>query len=134
MADDITLPGQGNVVATEESGGKHFQKVAIVDKDLVQIDPATSDDITNKDIMIALKSLILQVANPGYVDKSANQVRVQSTGTSTITIASNQDIRNVTGSVAAVTNQANIDGYQGRLLAIGINNTAWAMVVRNKIT
>jgi len=92
------------------------------------------EEISNKDIMIALKSLIFQIANPGYVDKSANQLRVQSTGTSTITIASNQDIRNITGSLAAVTNQVSMDGYQGRLMVLGINNTAWAMVVRNKIT
>lgn len=84
------------------------------------------EEISNKDIMIALKSLIFQIANPGYVDKSANQLRVQ--------IASNQDIRNITGSLAAVTNQVSMDGYQGRLMVLGINNTAWAMVVRNKIT
>lgn len=92
------------------------------------------EEISNKDIMIALKSLIFQIANPGYLDKSANQLRVQTTGSSTVTFASNQDIRNITGSVAAITNQANMDGYQGKLMVLGINNTSWAMVVRNKIT
>lgn len=124
MADDITLPGQGNVVATEESGGKHFQKVAIVDENLAQITPASADDITNKDIMIALKSLILQVANPGYFDKSANQLRVQTTGTSTVTFASNQDIRTLT----------NLGAFTGDHLQRQANYTSWAMVVRNKIT
>lgn len=85
------------------------------------------DEISNKDIMIALKSLILQVANPSYVDKSANQLRVQATGTSTVTFASNQDIR-------TVTNQVSMDGYQGKLIALGINNTSWQLTVRNKIT
>jgi hypothetical protein len=92
------------------------------------------DEISNKDIMIALKSLIFQIANPGWYDKTANQLRVQSTGTSTVTFASNQDVRNITGAVAAVTNQVSMDGYQGKLMVLGINNTSWQLTVRNKIS
>lgn len=134
MADDVTLPGTGSVVATEESGGKHYQKVALVDENLTQITPASSDDITNKDIMITLKVLAQLIANPAYLDQSLNQIRAVVTGTSTVTFASNQDIRNITGSLAAVTNQVSMDGYQGKLIVLGIDNTSWQLGVRNKIT
>lgn len=136
MADNVTLPGTGTVVATEEASGKHYQQMGIVNKDLVQIDPATSDDISNKDIMIALKALIFQIANPGWLDKTANQLRSQVTGSvvvSSATLASNQDIRTV-ATVSSVTNQVSMDGYQGKLMVLGISNVSWQLTVRNKIT
>ena len=95
------------------------------------------EEISNKDIMITLKTLAQLIANPAYLDQSLNQIRSVVTGSvavSSCTLASNQDIRNITGAVAAVTNQANMDGYQAKLIPLGIDSTAWSLTVRNTIT
>jgi hypothetical protein len=80
------------------------------------------DEISNKDIMIALKTLILAVANPSYVDKSANQIRAVVTGT-------------VTSSTTVAVSDITLKGtYQPRVEVLSNNLSAWANVVRNKIT
>lgn len=58
------------------------------------------------------------IANPSYVDKSANQMRAQVTGS--VTVAS--------------TTISTIDSYQGRQLMLGINNDAWANTCRRLIS
>lgn len=109
------------------------------DKLLIYYDDTTDDialasgqtdiieEISNKDIMIALKSIILGMINPPYIDKSANQLRVQTTGTSTVTFASNQDVRTLTTLTNFGAFPANYLNYQG-------NFTSWQLTVRNKIT
>ena len=89
---------------------------------------ATSEDISNKDIMIALKALILAVANPNYVDKSSNQLRTQVLGTVTVagTVTSSTTL-------TAVNNLVAMGGYQGQVLPIHENMMAWNLCVRNKI-
>lgn len=119
MADNVTLPGSGQVVATKEDAtGSHVQMMGVVDPNMVQID--------TRDLLVVLKNLINVLANPSYVDKSANQMRAQVTGS----VA-------VSGSlttVSTVTTLSNIDGYQGKQGIIAENINAWSNTVRNKIT
>ncbi len=68
----------------------------------------------------SIKYLAQAIANPSYVDKSANQMRAQVTGSVTATVAS--------------TALTTIDSYQGKLLMVGINNDAWANTCRRLIT
>lgn len=76
-----------------------------------------------KDIMVTIQRLLLTIANPPWVDKSANQIRAQVTGTiSTVT------------TVTTVTGVTNIDSYQGKLPVINNNTTAWALNVRARIS
>ena len=91
------------------------------------------DEISNKDIMITLKALITAIANPAYVDMGANQMRVQATGTSTVTFASNQDIRNVTA-LATLTTLNNLGVFTADHLQYMNNLSAWSLTVRSKIT
>lgn len=80
------------------------------------------DEISNKDIMVALKALILAIANPSYVDKSVNQIRAVVTGT-------------VTSSTTVAISDITLKGtYQPRVEILSNNLSAWANVVRNKIT
>jgi hypothetical protein len=80
--------------------------------------------ITNKDIMIALKALILAVANPSYVDKSSNQIRAVVTGTVTSSTT-------VTAAISDITLKGT---YQPGIEVLSNNRNAWANSVRNKIT
>lgn len=89
------------------------------DSDVV---PATSEDISNKDIMMALKTLFRAIANPSYVDKTTNQMRAVITGT-------------VTSSTTVAVSDITLKGtYQPRIEVIASNIGAWSTVVRNRIT
>lgn len=127
MADDIQLPGSGSVVATEELGGKHHQKV-------VEVDPANGIGVHPNDLLDIFKQILNTLAWPVYYDRSINKIKCDVQGANvTATLAANQDIRNVTA-VATVTNLSQIDTYPAKLAVVGINTTAWAVACRNLIT
>lgn len=69
-------------------------------------------------IEIALKTLLQLIANPAYLDKSANQLRAQVTGA--VTVAS--------------TTVSAIGSFPGDHLQRMDNMTAWATAVRSKIS
>ena len=77
-----------------------------------------------------VKSLQQATVDPPYLDKTINAIRnqVQSgtiTTVSTVTTAT---------TVGTVTNMTNIDTYQGKLLMIGQDISAWALTVRGRIS
>jgi len=80
------------------------------------------DEISNKDVMVAVKALLNVIANPSYVDKSTNQMRAVVTGT-------------VTSSTTIAVSDITLKGtYQPRVEVIANNLSAWSTVVRNRIT
>lgn len=82
------------------------------------------NEISNKDLMIAIKNLLIAIANPSYVDKSVNAIRNQ-VQSGTITTVS---------TVSALTNVSQIDSIQGRLLMMNSNVNAWANSQRRTIS
>jgi hypothetical protein len=99
-------------------------KVAVLDS--LPTGTNTIGSVNLMDVVVLLKSLLNVIANPSYVDKSANQMRVQAT-------LSSGTVTTVT-TVATVTGMTNVDSYQGKLLMINNNNNAWANVVRTRIS
>jgi hypothetical protein len=90
MADNITLPGAGTVVATEEgSGGKHYQQVGVVDKTLVQVNPAMDETIvTTNETLLLLRRIARLLESSAVVDLRQRQRVVLdgiSTGSSGVT-------------------------------------------------
>ena len=81
------------------------------------------DEILNKDLMMAIRVLLQQLANPAWMDKSANQLRAQVTGVLT-----------TVSTVTTVTGVTNFGGYPAQQGIIDANRTAWATVVRGRIT
>lgn len=74
-------------------------------------------------LLLAVKNLLFLMANPPYVDKTANQMRAQVTGTiSTVT------------TVTTVTGLTNIDGLQGKTLLWNQAMSAWANACRARIS
>lgn len=112
------------IVLYDSSGNPHTSEnplpIAIIDSENNAITPTQPTDIQLAELIPVLRSLILAIANPSYIDKSANQMRAQVTGSVTATVAS-----------TAITT---IDSYQGKLLMVGINNDAWANTCRRLIT
>jgi transcriptional regulator with PAS, ATPase and Fis domain len=103
--------------ATSDNQTNGSQKTQVVDSSGNSI---TSDD--NKlDVMAELipvfRSLLLAITNPSYVDKSANQMRSQ-----------------VTGSLTTVTNLTNLGSFPADHLQRMNNMTAWATNIRSLIT
>lgn len=65
------------------------------------------------DVIVILKNVLNAIANPSYVDKTANQIRAQVTGSLTTVTT-----------VTTATGLTNIDSYQGKLLMIASNRNA----------
>jgi hypothetical protein len=75
------------------------------------------------DVIVILKNVLNAIANPSYVDKTANQIRAQVTGSLTTVTT-----------VTTATGLTNIDSYQGKLLMIASNRNAWYNTCRRLIT
>jgi len=75
-------------------------------------------------LSVVIKALQQATVNPPYLDKTANAIRnqVQSGAITSV------------GTVTTVTGLTNVDGYQGKMLMIGQNMSAWANTVRSRIT
>jgi hypothetical protein len=82
--------------------------------------PTTPTDNQSVDILNSLRAVLLAITNPPYIDKSANQARVQATISS--------------GTVTTVTGLTNF-GSQAADVTFRINsNNAWANNVRRLIS
>lgn len=81
-------------------------------------------DIQLGELIPVLRSLILAIANPSYVDKSLNSIRI---GNNTVTFAANQDIR-------TVTTVTNLGSFPADHLQRMDNMTAWQTGVRRLIS
>lgn len=115
------------------------QKTQIVDSSNVNIPIATTTkqdsiltelqqkteptDVQLAELIPLFRALLLAIANPSYVDKSANQMRAQVTGSLTTVTT-----------VTTVTNLTNIGTFGADHLQRMANITAWTTNVRNLIT
>jgi hypothetical protein len=82
-----------------------------------------------------IKNFCRKIANPSWVDKSANQMRAQITNATT-DIVSEVEEDMLTGEVSAttVTRVTNWNAYAANLCVINKNQMAWADNVRARIT
>jgi hypothetical protein len=92
---------------------------------LIQIAEA-KDDIKNKNILFYLDKIFNYISGFPWVDKTANQVRAQVTGTiSTVTTVT---------TCATVTNVVGIDSMQGADFVRMNSKMAWNALVRGRIS
>lgn len=92
---------------------------------LTEIQKKTSpSDIQPVELIPLFKQLIQSIVYPPWLDRSANAIRnqVQSGTITTVT------------TVTTVTGMTNIDSYQGKLLIINQNISAWANACRSRIS
>lgn len=83
------------------------------------------NDNTNSinQLSVVIKNLLQAIADPVTLDRTLNRIRQTA-------IIESGTVTNVT----SLTNQAQVDSYQGKLLVIGQDISAWANVVRGRIT
>ena len=81
------------------------------------------------DILVSLKAILNNIARPLWVDPNTSRVKTDTT------IAANQDIRNVTGTLSTVTTLSQLAGFDAKqTLLYNTSRTAWAVNVRRNIT
>lgn len=127
MADDVTLPGIGDAVETQQNAdGSHRQVVAVAETPVDQ------------NLMLEILAALSQT-----VDPVTGRMRVlidpiggaQTLGTIT-TVSTVTGVTTVTTvtTVATVTNLAQIGGVQANSQILDAMQASWAMSVRPRIT
>ena len=85
--------------------------------------PITRDQLS--DCIDALSNALYVISNPSYLDKSANQIRAQITGTlTTLTTCT---------TVTTVGTVTNMGSYPATMGVFDINNASWAAVARSTL-
>lgn len=138
MADDVTLPGTGEVVATDDIGGRQFQLVKVVHgaNGIAHLtsdgNPMPTTDAAVQDLLLRLLS---QLVSPVGYDKSLGRSRntaVIESGTVT-TVTTVSTVTTCT-TVSSLSNIAAVGGYNAQMQIMDTNRTAWAQCVRSCIT
>ena len=134
MADNVTLPGTGEVIATDDIGGVQYQMVKLVDATPDSTTPigTATNPLPTKELPEA-SSLLLRIFNllmsPMGFDRSLSRQRVTAVVESgTVTTVS------TVSTVSTVNGVTNIDGRNGAMLINQTNLSAWADCVRARIT
>ena len=104
----------GNVLTLD------YDTSSMSDTDKLQIIYDDKDASILLQLLHSVKLLFQVMANPPWVDKSANQMRAQVTGT--VTISGNPSV--------AI---SNIGGYPAQQGIIDQNRSAWAVLVRGRL-
>lgn len=129
MADNVTLPGTGEIVATDDIGGVQFQRVKLAAGaegtaiDVSDVAPLpVRDDYTEH-----LLSLLLQLLQSprGYDASQARQRGTVVVESGTVTTVA---------TVLTLSNIAAIGGYSAQMQIMDTNRTGWAQTVRARIT
>lgn len=109
-----------NGVATSAKQDSQITQLANILIELTQKTEATQNQ--QVELINAIRLVLQSIANPAYVDKSANQMRSQVTGSLTAVTT-----------VTTVTNLTNIGSFPADHLQLMNNRTAWATSVRQII-
>lgn len=85
--------------------------------------PVTQDQIY--DCIATLRNMQYVLANPAFLDKTANQIRAQITGSlTTLTTLT---------TCTTVTNLTNLGNYSATMCVLDLNNSTWGTVSRSTI-
>ena len=130
MADNVTLPGASQIIATDEIDGVQYQRF----KATFGVDGVATDVSADNPLPVAesgpLITLFVRLLNmlgaPVGYDKSLQRYRQT-------TVIENGTIT-VVNSVSSVANQVAIGGVQGQILVNGGNLAAWQASVRARIS
>jgi len=130
MADNTTLPGTGEVIASDDIGGVKYQRVKIshgvngVAVDASEDNPIPVIDDASQGL---LRRILNMLMSPLGYDKSLQRQRA------TVTVETLPTLTNVT-TVATLTNQTNIGGFNADAQVRAMINSAWNLNVRARIT
>lgn len=130
MADNTTLPGTGDVIASDDIGGVKYQRVKLTHgEDGEALDASVNNPVPvqDSDGNGILGRILQMLLSPLGYDKSLQRQR------GTVVVESLPTLATVT-TVATVTNQTNIGGFNADVPVRAQVNAAWALNVRARIT
>lgn len=120
MADDVTLPGAGDVIATDDVGGRHFQLVKLASGADGTATPVTSSDplpmavygelIEATEAMRMAIQALTHTIGMVLPDAAGRQRVVVDAMTSGLTLSTVSTVSTVT-TVGTVTSQTNLGGH-----------------------
>lgn len=116
-ANNSTIEYAENALISGVAG----KKVFVVGSDGNQISPTQPSDIQMSEMIPMLRAILTAIANPSYVDKSANAIRNQ-VQSGTIT------------TVTTVTTLTNVGTWPGGQLSFTASQNTWANMCRSLIT
>jgi|694.fasta_scaffold153257_3 hypothetical protein len=133
MPDNLGYtPGAGASIATDEIAGQHYQRVKPVvgiDGQAVDVSDTSPMPVRDESVFLLFKRLLNALTSPAGYDRALQRQRM----TGVIESGTVTTVTTVT-TCSTVTNLSTIDTLQGRLLVLGQNASAWASVVRSRIT
>lgn len=99
-----------------------------------EVEQQTQTEIMEQ-LTVVIKNLIQSIADPVTLDRSLNRTR-QTAIIESGALTSVGTVTTVTGvtTVTTVAGLTNVDSYQGKLLMVGQDMSAWANIVRSRIT
>lgn len=133
MADNVTLPGASQIIATDEIDGVQYQRF----KATFGVDGVATDVSADNPLPVAesgpLITLFVRLLNmlgaPVGYDKSLTRYRQTA-----IIETGNLGTVSTVSTVTTLANQASIGGIQAQVLPNGQNLSAWQACVRARIT
>lgn len=139
MADNVILPGTGELIATDDVGGVQYQQIKLVDATPnsttpigTEVNPLPVADNTSGNLLLRILQML--IAPLGY-DKSLSRYRQTAIIESgTVTTVSTVTTVTTCSTVSSLTNIAAIGGYSAQMQIVDTNRMAWANCVRARIT
>jgi len=132
MADDVVLPGDGSVIATDDVGGRQFQLVKLAyggDGEATQVSDASPMPVSDPNAGSLLGRILQMLIAPLGYDKSQGRQR----GTVVVESGTVTAVTTVT-TVTTLGNISAVGGYTAQMTVLDQNRSAWAQCVRARIT
>jgi hypothetical protein len=142
MSDNTTLPGTGDVIASDDIGGVKYQRVKLThggDGEAVDASESNPVPVQDSDGNGILGRILQMLLSPLGYDKSLQRQRgtvvVETLPTlgNVTTVSSVTSVGSVT-TVGTLTSQTNIGGFNADAQVRANINAAWNLNVRARIT
>jgi len=141
MTDNVILnPGAGgDTVAADDIAGIKYQRIKTgfgeegVYADVSLTDPLPVSDLVAAELLDGLQTLLIRLLNATNSPRGYDVALGRNRMTAILESGTVTTVNTVTN-VGTVGNQNNLGGQQAQLLVSGQNVSAWAAIVRSRIT
>ncbi len=136
MADNIDIsPGAGATVATDEAGGRHYQRVKLTDgaegsEQHASVRADGTQEVSLTDVAAALWAILEALTRPISQDPGTGRTRVTVDNTAAVTVSSG-----TVTTVSTVTNMSQLNtGNAWDVLCKPLDRNLWNNSVRQRIS
>lgn len=138
MADDVTLPGDGSVVATDEVDGRHYQLVKLVvggEGEASLLSRDSPQPVVDEIVELMLRQVLARLNSPTGYDANLNRGRVTAILESgTVSSVTSVSTVSTISTLSTVSNLVSLNNTPSDVLVIHQARSAWASNVRSLVT